>query len=187
MKTIYLIIFLLNLLAFEIKSEVLVLDKLDTPGKTTQGQVWSFFTDGVMGGLSEGNVTIEQVNNVLCYRMVGNVTTENNGGFIQIRTLINPHINASQYKGIYIKIFGNIKNYFLHIRTPQTLAPWQYYSFKFKTLNNWTEIRAPFSNFKKSNFYQPQDLLNQKIKSIGLVAGFDDFKADICLAEIGFY
>ena len=25
------------------------------------------------------------------------------------------------------------------------------------------------------------------IKSVGLVAGFDNFKSDICLSEIGFY
>ena len=44
-----------------------------------------------------------------------------------------------------------------------------------------------FKDFKKSNFYQPKNLVNQEIKTIGLVAGFDDFQADICLAEIGLY
>ena len=61
-----------------------------------------------------------------------------------------------------------------------------------KTLNllkskNWQEIKAPFSKFKRSHFYQPKNVKKQKINSVGLVAGFDDFKADICLAEIGFY
>ena len=32
-----------------------------------------------------------------------------------------------------------------------------------------------------ANYYK------QNIKSIGLVAGFDDFISDICLSEIGFY
>ena len=27
----------------------------------------------------------------------------------------------------------------------------------------------------------------KKIKSVGLVAGFENFQADICLSEIGFY
>ena len=31
------------------------------------------------------------------------------------------------------------------------------------------------------------NILGQNIKSVGLVAGFDDFKSDICLSEIGFY
>ena len=37
------------------------------------------------------------------------------------------------------------------------------------------------------NFYQPKSIIGQKIKSIGLVAGFDDFNSDICLGEIGFF
>ena len=30
-------------------------------------------------------------------------------------------------------------------------------------------------------------LVGQNIKTLGLVAGFKDFQADICLSEIGFY
>ena len=187
MKIIYIIFFLIVSITFGANTEVLVLDKLDTPGKTTQGQIWSFFTDGVMGGLSEGKVKVDQINNIPCYRMIGNVTTENNGGFIQIRSLINPTIRVTDYQGIYLKVYGNNKKYFLHIRTAFTVAPWQYYAYSFNVQSNWIEIKAPFSNFKKSNFYQPKKLVNQKIKSIGLVAGFDDFQADICLAEIGLY
>tara|TARA_B100000029_G_C17403407_1_gene897925 strand:+ start:71 stop:637 length:567 start_codon:yes stop_codon:yes gene_type:complete len=179
--------FFINSITLEAKTAMLILDKLETPGKTTQGQFWSFFTDGVMGGISEGSANLDKIDNIDCYRMQGNVTTENNGGFIQIRVKIVPNIVASDHDGIYLKIFGNSKKYFLHLRTPFTLAPWQYYSYSLKTENKWTEIKAPFKNFKKSNFYQPENLFDQKIKSIGLVAGFDDFEADVCLAEIGFY
>ena len=45
----------------------------------------------------------------------------------------------------------------------------------------------PKKAFKKSNIYQPKSIIGQNIKSVGLVAGFDDFKSDICLGEIGFY
>tara|TARA_B100000965_G_C19547010_1_gene738327 strand:+ start:817 stop:1314 length:498 start_codon:yes stop_codon:yes gene_type:complete len=165
----------------------MILDNLQNPGITSQGQRWSFFTDGVMGGLSKGKAEITEINNVACYRMTGNVTTENNGGFIQIRTPINPEIDAANHDGIYLKIYGNNKKYSLHIRTPFTLAPWQYYFYKFEAKNNWMEIKVPFNKFEKSNFYQPKKLPNQKLKTIGLVAGFDNFKADVCLAEIGFY
>ena len=60
-------------------------------------------------------------------------------------------------------------------------------SVSFFTSKNWSEIRAPFKEFKKSNFYQPNNIIGQKIKSIGLVAGFDDFKSDLCLGEIGLF
>ena len=166
---------------------MLVLEDLKNPGNFIKGQEWYFVTDGVMGGVSEGSAKLEKVKNIKCHRMTGNVSTENNGGFIQIRTLLKPKININNYEGILMYVYGNNKNYSLHIRTGTTLAPWQYYSFKFLSTNKWTEIRAPFSEFKKSNFYQPTNLLNQKMKSVGLVAGFEDFEADICLARIALY
>jgi hypothetical protein len=170
-----------------VKANILKLDKLENPGITSQGEKWSFFTDSVMGGLSEGRANISNIQDIQCYQMTGNVTTEKNGGFIQIRTLLNPLINAKKYEGIYIKVYGNNKNYSLHVRTKITLAPWQYYSYRFVAKNEWLEIKAPFKNFKKSNFYQPKELSKQNIKSVGLVAAFEDFYANVCLAEIGFY
>ena len=168
-------------------ANIFELDKLENPGVTTQGQKWSFFTDRVMGGLSEGQATISYIDKIKCYQMTGNVTTENNGGFIQIQTKLNPLININNYKGIYLKVYGNNNNYSLHIRTKLTVAPWQYYSYSFDAKNRWVKIKAPFKDFKKSNFYQPKKLTNQKIKSIGLVAAFNNFYANVCLAEIGFY
>jgi hypothetical protein len=168
-------------------SKDMVLDQLKNPKLTNQLQQWNFITDQVMGGVSTGKFIIEKVDGVMCYRMIGNVSTKNNGGFIQIRAKLNPEINSKEYDGVYVNVYGNEKNYNLHLRTGLTLAPWQYYSYAFATKKNWTKIKAPFEQFKKSNFYQPKSILGQNIKSIGLVAGFDDFKSDICLSEIGFY
>ena len=165
----------------------MVLDNLSTPGTTAQKQNWAFFTDGVMGGLSQGKAIISNVDGIDCYHMTGNVTTENNGGFIQIRNQLKPSISTKEFEGIYFRIFGNNEEYSIHVRTALTMAPWQYYKFSFKSMNQWSKIKAPFKEFKKSNSYQPSNLMGQKIKSIGLVAGFKDFDADICLSEIGFY
>ena len=165
----------------------MILDQLKNPKLTNQSQQWNFITDQVMGGLSTGKFIVEKIDGIACYRMTGNVSTKNNGGFIQIRAKLSPEINSKDYDGIYVKVYGNEKNYNIHLRTGLTLAPWQYYSYTFVTTKNWKEIRAPFKEFEKSNFYQPKRILGQNIKSIGLVAGFDDFKSDICLGEIGFY
>ncbi len=165
----------------------MILDDLSTPGITSQKQNWAFFTDGVMGGLSQGKAIISKVDGKDCYHMTGDVTTENNGGFIQIRNQLKPAISTKEYEGIYVKVYGNQQEYAIHLRTALTVAPWQYYKFSFNTNNKWNEIKAPFNEFKKSNAYQPGKLIGQKIKSIGLVAGFRDFAADICLSEIGFY
>ena len=184
-KVIFLILFLI--FHSTVFSKDMILDQLKNPKLTNQSQNWNFITDQVMGGVSTGKFTVEKVDGVICYRMIGDVSTKNNGGFIQIRAKLNPEINSKEYDGVYINVYGNEKNYNLHLRTGLTLAPWQYYSYTFTSTKNWNEIRAPFEQFKKSNFYQPKSILGQKIKSIGLVAGFDDFKSDICLSEIGFY
>ena len=168
-------------------SNDMILDQLKNPKITNQSQKWNFIPDQVMGGVSTGKFMVETVDGVLCYRMTGDVSTKNNGGFIQMRTKLSPEINSKDYDGVYLKVYGNKKNYNLHLRTGLTLAPWQYYSYTFTTKNNWIEIRAPFEQFKKSNFYQPKNILGQSIKSVGLVAGFDNFSSDICLSEIGFY
>ena len=165
----------------------MVLDKLKNPKFTNQSQRWNFITDQVMGGVSTGKFIVQKIYGEMCYRMTGDVSTKNNGGFIQFRVKLSPEINSKDYNGLYVKVYGNEKKYNLHLRTGLTLAPWQYYSYTFVTTKNWKEIRAPFEQFKKSNFYQPKSISGQNIKSVGLVAGFDDFKSDICLSEIGFY
>ncbi len=179
--------FFFNYEGLRAQNNIMILDDLSTPGITTQKQNWAFFTDGVMGGLSQGKAIISKVDGVDCYHMTGNVTTENNGGFIQIRNQLKPAISTKEYEGIYLKVYGNKENYSIHVRTAMTMAPWQYYKFNFDSNKLWSEIRAPFNEFKRSNAYQPSGLIGQKIRSIGLVAGFKDFTADICLSEIGFY
>ena len=165
----------------------MILDQLENPKLTNQSQKWNFITDQVMGGVSNGKFTVEKIDGVKCYRLTGDVSTKNNGGFIQIRTQVNPKINTKDFQGVYFKVHGNQRIYNIHLRTGLTLAPWQYYSYSFLSPKKWIKITAPFAEFKKSNFYQPKTILGQNIKSIGLVAGFDDFKSDICLGEIGFY
>ena len=164
-----------------------VLDSLKNPGLTVQENRWQFFTDVVMGGLSSGKVNIENFQGKKCYHMTGNVTTENNGGFIQMRVQIKPSIPNNKYTGIYLITFGNNLKYAIHIRTPYTMLPWQYYSSKFLAKNKWEKIELPFNNFGQSNFYQPNKFNYNKIRTIGIVAVFDDFKADISICEVGFY
>ncbi len=183
------IIFLILLLLCQnkVSSKNMILDQLENPKLTKQFQQCNFITDQVMGGVSTGKFIVDKIDGVKCYKMTGDVSTKNNGGFIQIRTKLNPEIKSKDYRGIYINVYGNEKSYNLHLRTGLTLAPWQYYSYTFFSSKKWIEIKAPFIEFKKSNFYQPKSILGQNIKSAGLVAGFDDFEANICLGEIGFY
>ena len=89
----------------------MILDQLKNPKITNQSQQWNFITDQVMGGLSTGKFIVEKVDGVMCYRMTGDVSTKNNGGFIQIRAKLNPKINTKDYDGVYVKVYGNERNY----------------------------------------------------------------------------
>ena len=46
---------------------------------------WRFFTDTVMGGVSQGGGTYQSEDRASFARLRGRVSTANNGGFIQIR------------------------------------------------------------------------------------------------------
>ena len=102
-------IFCSNNSTISANENTMILDNLSTPGLTTQKQNWAFFTDGVMGGLSQGKAIISSLDGVDCYHMTGNVTTENNGGFIQIRNQLKPTISTKEYEGIYLKVLVMMK------------------------------------------------------------------------------
>ena len=50
---------------------------------------WKYFSDQVMGGVSEGQVSLEQDGDKVFIRLTGNVRTDNNGGFIQLRASVS--------------------------------------------------------------------------------------------------
>ena len=47
---------------------------------------WSYFADTVMGGVSEGTAKFEDQGLDQVIRLIGEVSTANNGGFIQVRS-----------------------------------------------------------------------------------------------------
>tara|TARA_Y100001970_G_scaffold256526_1_gene334308 strand:- start:37 stop:534 length:498 start_codon:yes stop_codon:yes gene_type:complete len=165
----------------------LILDNLSNPGITVLGTQWQFFTDRVMGGRSSGDVEIATLKDKKCYRMTGNVTTENNGGFIQMRVALDYQIAQKNFEGIKLNVLGNKNDYSIHIKTKFTKLYSQYYSASFNTTTEWSDIKIPFINFKKSTSYQPTNFNFQQIRTIGVVAAWKNFIADIALSEIGFY
>lgn len=148
---------------------------------------WCFVTDKVMGGVSEGSLNIKNEDGMLFYRMTGDISLENNGGFIQFRTKIDNHPQGESFSGIRIRVRGNQNEYAVHVRTKYLLLPWQYYESTFYADEKWTTIELPFNTFIKSNFYQPSEVSSQDIKTIGIVAIGREFSAEIDLASIELY
>ena len=148
---------------------------------------WCFVTDKVMGGVSEGTFEKRESDGIAHYNMQGDVSTENNGGFIQFRTQVENHPKDKIYDGIRIKVRGNNEEYALHLRTKYLFLPWQYYQASFLATNEWSVIEIPFKSFRKSNFYQPTSVSSIDIKTIGVVAIGRDFRANIDLAFMELY
>ena len=63
---------------------------------------WIPFSDQVMGGISEVNFFEKEEDGLSFYHMEGNVSTENNGGFIQFRAEVK--IEDKNYQGLKLKL-----------------------------------------------------------------------------------
>ena len=119
-------------------------------------------------------------------RLTGQVSTKNNGGFIQVRTRIDPS-DSKEKTGIKIKVKGNGDVYYLHIRNASARLPWHYYTANFKTNEKWKEVTIPFDQFEKSATFMPKKLKADTIRTIGLVAYGKDHNADVSIANLEFY
>ena len=159
----------MNLLDYKVDEKKIILED------------WKFFSDQVMGGVSEGKTVLKKDKNKFFLRLEGTVSTENNGGFIQVRK--EYEIKDDAYKGIRIKARGLESEYYVHVRTKKLFLPWQYYAGKFFVSKEWTNIEIKFDDFAKSNFYQPQKFKSSEIRSIAFVAFGKDFDAQLDILE----
>lgn len=147
---------------------------------------WEFFADTVMGGVSTGQVRFAQEDGNGYVRLTGKVSTDNNGGFIQIRSKLTPRL-PNDAQGVRLVTRGNDQTYFVHLRTNGTMLPWQYYQGSFQASQDWTEVRIPFSAFKASGALLRSEPRASSIKSVGIVAFGRDHQAQVDVQEIGFY
>ena len=146
---------------------------------------WNFVTDQVMGGVSSGNVKFVPFENSFVVHLTGKVSTENRGGFIQIRRKLNK-INLKNFRFVEITAKGNNQNYYVHLRTTGTILPWQYYQSGFNVNNEFKVFRLPLDTFKKSSSFLSNKINPKKITSIGIVAFGRNHIADVIIKEIQF-
>ena len=153
------------------------------------GQYWQYISDKTMGGISNGQATLEQKDEIFFARLTGNVSTKNNGGFIQIRSRFSfdkIQNHKLKIKGIKIKVRGNNEIYHIFIRTKETQSYSDYYLASFTAKENWTLIDLPFTEFKH-NFSSDLKLEDKNLKTLGIVAYGRDFVSDISISKIIFY
>lgn len=154
--------------------------------ETDPASRWQFFTDRVMGGVSSGELTFEEDRGGVHARMTGEVSTANNGGFIQMRSeaLGAPPPDAT---GVRLVMRGSNGPYFVHIRTSNTRLPWQFYQAGFNVTPAWSEVRLPFDVFKARGGLLRVGLKPQSVTSVAIAAYGRDHGVEIEIREIGFY
>ena len=162
---------------------------------------WKYFSDQVMGGVSEGQVSLEQDGDKVYIRLFGSVRTDNNGGFIQLRSstslsnkplmfklLHNSKKDGKKLKGIRLKVKGNGEKYHIFIQTTIFYRlPTGYQIATFDTSPNWEIVEIPFNKFKKLKNNKDSNINAKDIKTLGIVSYGRDFTSDLSVSSDEFY
>ena len=177
--------FILTLLMTSLlEANVMMIDDFEPGSKVN----WEYLSDQVMGGVSEGSARVgtdNETGNAYAH-MTGNVSTDNNGGFIQLRARLQSGVGKDM-SGIYLRARGNNEKYYIHLRTRGTMLPWQYYQAEFEVTDQWQVFRLPLVDFSPSGSWLSKSPKPKSIRSVGIVAYGRDHLASIDVDEIGFY
>ena len=125
--------------------------------RTVHGTSWRLVTDQVMGGISDGMLTVDEAAGRPCVRLHGQVRLENRGGFLQVALDLNGEAGGafSRYEGVLLDVYGNGELYNIHLRTAATRLPWQSYRASFRAPERWQTVRLPFSRFEPHRVNTP--------------------------------
>ncbi|MBZ8118619.1 CIA30 family protein [Roseovarius sp. LXJ103] len=148
---------------------------------------WEYVADRVMGGVSTGGMAVETVKGRSAARLTGQVSLDNNGGFVQMAFDLadGASMDASPYAGIEIETCGNGETYDLRLRTDRLTRPWQSFRAEFLAPPEWQVIRIPFVHFaahRTEAVFDPAGLRRIGVLAIGRV-----FEADVAIARIALY
>ena len=140
---------------------------------------WIGITDQVMGGVSD--LTISHSDGI--FYMKGNVSTDNNGGFVRLSNRVA--INSNDFKGIKFKAKGNNETYEIHVTLKGLkIPPWSYFSQGFDVKDVWQEYQIFFSDLERSSGFSAASMKARNIRDIS-IAGFGrDFSVDLAVKEI---
>lgn len=155
---------------------------------SSEGTPWQFLTDGVMGGVSDGAMKRECIAGRTALRMHGNVSLENNGGFLQIALDLSPDgaaVDASRWQGIAIDVRGPPETYGIHLRTADLARPWQSYRQSFSTTPDWQTMKFGFTEFQPHRTDVPFN--PARLRRLGLVAIGKAFDADLAVSRVSFF
>tara|TARA_B100001094_G_scaffold65362_1_gene61451 strand:- start:2063 stop:2602 length:540 start_codon:yes stop_codon:yes gene_type:complete len=162
MKNYFLIIFL-TLLA-TMKSEEKMIYDFHT---NSSFQNWAVVDDGVMGGLSSGNLGIKEDGNGLFY---GYVSLDNYGGFTSVR--FRKNISLKGYDKVVLRILGDNKFYQLRIKSGYRDR--HSYVKTFYAADEWSDIEISLSSMEpqfRGRSLNMRNFSGNSLVELGLLIG----------------
>ena len=181
-KALLIIFLIFSTIAFAKEEEVKI------PFSEDNAKYWQYISDQTMGGVSTGQAVLEKDEDIFFARLIGNVSTANNGGFIQLRStlsFVNLYNKNKPLKGVRLNTRGNGETYHIFIRTSETRSYSDFYYATFATDSEWHLVDLPFTKFKHR--FSNSSLDGNDIRTFGIVAYGRDFFSDVSVSDIIFY
>jgi hypothetical protein len=146
---------------------------------------WRCFTDRVMGGRSDANAILTDVQGRRALRLTGQLSLENRGGFVQVALQLGERgalFDATHFRAIRLTVCGRAPATLIHLRSADTIFPWSHYAAAFSLPAGWGEVDVPFAAFEPSGMAKPLD--RSALTRLGVVAGKAAGPVDIGIARV---
>lgn len=146
---------------------------------------WEFVSDGVMGGVSQGRLIRAEVAGRKAMRLTGDVSLENNGGFVQMAFDLRSGggaFDASRWHTIALDVHGNGEVYDLRLRTDQLTRPWQSFRCDFRAEEGWQTLTFPFAGFHAHRTEARFD--PARLRRVGVLGIGREFHADVAISGV---
>lgn len=104
---------------------------------------WEIMTDGVMGGISQSQLSITSNKRGIFH---GGVSLENYGGFASIRSRPQKH-QLDGFEGIALRVKGDGKKYRLRLKTDDEFEGVAYQASYTTQAERWITVHLPFKEF----------------------------------------
>jgi hypothetical protein len=170
------------------ESVLLIDDFSREDGRSSLDTAWRSFSDRVMGGVSQGQHRIRVIEGRKCIHLTGEVSLENNGGFIQAALPLNSGgepLDVSSFQGIRLSVRGNNARYYIHLRSSASRRPWQYYAAEFTATEEWRTLDIPFASFKPESLRDALD--PAQLVRIAIVGAWEEYTVDVAVSRLEFY
>ncbi|GAA4319375.1 CIA30 family protein [Pontixanthobacter gangjinensis] len=129
---------------------------------------WNVVVDGVMGGKSTGNFSLNEEGYAL---FLGEISLANNGGFSSVQYDL-PQMEVGSHKYIALRLKGDGKKYQFRVKNRDEV----YYSYvhDFKTSGKWEIIKIPleemYPSFRGRKLNQP-NFDHETIDQVAILIG----------------